>query len=329
MPSKHEFSDVDETCGTARVKVQNVSSLGFVLYLHLQRDLQLYLGTRCLLRARRTCPRLAIIVPIDVVCAAVGCILVPVLGAAIEGAIRATRSRAQQPILARVKPRPLAGVKLLGVLLLPADALLEGNLEHLDKGEGRHGLLVDGPLVEGIQHLLQTLGDQAVLQALQPPLLQPGGALGLHEIGVHGGIFDAAAVGFADEIDAEVAKAGEGLEDRVDEAVVGLVPQTYDGLLLGARFMVDGEVGPEDVDEGNGGERSSGSIRYDRRRLVGHGSQVGGGSPGWQLLNHSMTEERAEERKRNRKVSAREEWTMVGRLRSNWTWTGHGSKAGG
>ena len=48
--------------------------------------------------------------------------------------------------------------KLLCILLLPAYALLKGDLEHTHKRKRRYCLFRNGPLVEVVQHLLEALG---------------------------------------------------------------------------------------------------------------------------------------------------------------------------
>lgn len=163
--------------------------------------------------------------------------------------------------------------ELLGVLLLPAYALLKSDLEDADKGERGDGLFGNGALVEVVEHLLEALGDEAVLHALDLPHGQLL-AVGLDEVGVDGGVLDAAAVRLADEVDAELTEAGEGLEDRVDEAVIGLVAEADNGLFARVgRLVVEGKGRAKDVYQRGGGEGSPGGVR-DHRGLVGHGSAV-------------------------------------------------------
>lgn len=160
--------------------------------------------------------------------------------------------------------------ELLGVLLLAADALLEGRFEDTDKGERRDGLFRDGPFIEGVKHIFEALRDKAVLHTLNLPGRQLL-TVGLDNGSIDGGILYAAAVSLADEIYSQVAKPRKGLEDRVYEAVICLVSEADNGLLLGRGAVgIEGKGWAEDVDEGDGSEGRAGRVRDDRPGSFGH-----------------------------------------------------------
>ena len=126
--------------------------------------------------------------------------------------------------------------ELLRVLLLPADARTKSVLEGAYEGLRRDGFLVYGPLVQLVQDVLEAIREQTLLQTLQLP--RPRGRVLLTRLvrinKVDFGPVELPAVRLPDQVQAQVRQAGQGLQDRVDETVVGGIAQPNDALLLGA-----------------------------------------------------------------------------------------------
>src|SRR5690242_17852055 len=165
--------------------------------------------------------------------------------------------------------------KLLGVLLMSADARPKSMLECAYEGLRRYRLPIYWALVQLVEDVFQAICKQALLQALELP--RPDGrALGRRLLRIH--MVDLRPVELPpvrlpDQVYAQVRQAGERLQDRVDEAVVGGIAKADDALPLGAGaggLIVEEEGGAEDVDEGDGGEGCAGGIRRDGGCLLWH-----------------------------------------------------------
>lgn len=165
--------------------------------------------------------------------------------------------------------------KLLRVLLVAADARAERELQRLDERARRDRLPVDGPLIEPVQHLLQRPGDRPLLQL--PDLLGRLAARHVRRLRqevIDLGPVELAAVKFPDQVAAQLPETREGLQNGVDEAIIGRVGEPDYPLLAAAAaggvIPVDSKVGPEDVEERDRSEGRPSRIGGDGRWFVRH-----------------------------------------------------------
>lgn len=193
--------------------------------------------------------------------------------------------------------------KFLRILLIATDPRAEGIFEGLDKWPRRDGLLVDGPLIEPVQHLLECQRHRALLQFPDPVgalILTRGNLIRIRQLVVDLGSIELAPVQFADEVEAQFAQAREGLQDGVYKTVIGRIHQANDALFAPTfvrLLSINGKVGAEDVEEGDGGKRGTDRVGGDCGGLVGHRqysfvSERGLYTSALQIMLHGMMVER-------------------------------------
>lgn len=87
-------------------------------------------------------------------------------------------------------------------------------------------------------------------------------------------LVDMSPVRFADQVDTEVSQAGECLQHRIDEAIVGRIAQAHNTLLPGRIRVAVDEVGRgKDVYQRDGRQRCARRISSDGERLLWHGGR--------------------------------------------------------